>query len=234
MKKTHLAGLFLLVQFVCYCKIFHNLTHKVNNPYLLDKNWMIVLTVGLLGFALANIIDAMMKPRHENIQSTEKLIDNGSKTSRFIKTAFSMAIPIILGSFMLNYLINPNSLKALEHAQNSTKAFFITGSIGIAIAALVTVISLLACCCCCCCLLGNKNQLDKEINEGFSTLDQNNLSQQSYSSELPNYNSYQAQSKPTEKQSTEEQPPAYDAKKFPQQAKSFAFKAGSAALNFLT
>ena len=176
MKKTYLVAPLLIFQFVCYCKIFHNLTHKVNNPYLLDKNWMIALTVGLIGHALVKIIDAMIEQRIEKVLTKEKynilkdeqkkeinndksLIknqdnsiskDNGSKTSRFIETTFFMAIPIVLGSFMLNYLINPDSLKALDHAQNSTKAFFIVEPIVVAMAALWVVATLLACCRCCC------------------------------------------------------------------------------------
>lgn len=226
MKKTHLAGLFLLVQFVCYCKIFHNLTHKVNNPYLLDKKWMIALTVGLLGFALVKIIDAMMKPRHEEIQVNGKQIttDNGSKTLGFIKKTFYLAVEIVLGSFMLNYLINPDSLKALDHAQNSTKALFIIESIGVAAIALIIVFALLSCCCCCR-LLSNKNELDAERQTSSSTLYQNNPSQQHSSQELPNDNNHKGQS-----EATEEQPPKYDASNFPRKAQDF----GMSVLDFLT
>ena len=244
MKKTYLVAPLLILQFVCYCKIFHNLTHKVNNPYLLDKNWMIALTVGLLGFALAKIIDGMMKPRHKTTRTTEvtTTIDNGSKTSRFFKTAFFIAVPIILGSFMLNYLINPDSLKALDHAQNSTKAFFIVYSIGVAIgvaiAALFVVVALLACCCCCCLLAGSKsqlnnatkNQLENVIDDARNNMssnpeqpstseqtniatNQNNSLQQPLSSELSSYDNLPPPP-------YEEPSPAYNAINFQQQVKN--------------
>ena len=92
MKKTDRARLLsfiiplslcLIVSVVCYCKIFHNLTHKVNNPYLLDKNWMIALTVGLLGFSLAIIIGAIIETMAEPETAIvgENLQDKESKTT---------------------------------------------------------------------------------------------------------------------------------------------------------
>jgi hypothetical protein len=175
---------------------------------------------------LQNYIDSQIKKGIYKKKEDSSITFDNTRNRKILRIVSCVMILIYgtLSGFLINNLINSNSLKAIEHVQNSIKSFFIVESIaGIIGACLGLFIGFTI-------LKSIIKTINKTINGESTQADitsNNQISRQTKNSSketLPNYDDANRASTPTNKTNKEEQPPKYNPEWFKDFA-STAFKA---------